>query len=212
MAMATANFMPSSLDSSQLLYGRKNLQAPARLSVKKLRSLDPSAHLSQMTIGLLLVSTSVFVVPPISLGAIFYGRYNKRLWNRTFSECLFLRRDWMERERALLCLLGYGDNPVSKGINSVSDLTSMLLYTVYVGIGMFMLTGPISFDNISFEYPSRKGADVLKNFNLNLDVSESVAIVEQSGSGKSSVLPPSIGPGYTFLLDCRKQLSETAPA
>jgi ABC-type multidrug transport system fused ATPase/permease subunit len=37
--------------------------------------------------------------------------------------------------------------------------------------------GPISFDNISFEYPSRKGVNVLKGFELQLNVGESVAIV-----------------------------------
>lgn len=37
--------------------------------------------------------------------------------------------------------------------------------------------GPIQFENVSFEYPSRKGVKVLKNLNLKLDVGESVAIV-----------------------------------
>lgn len=37
--------------------------------------------------------------------------------------------------------------------------------------------GPIQFENVSFEYPSRKGVEVLKNLNLKLDVGESVAIV-----------------------------------
>lgn len=40
----------------------------------------------------------------------------------------------------LLCLLGYGGSLVSKGVISVGDLTSMLLYTVYVGNGLSMLT------------------------------------------------------------------------
>lgn len=40
----------------------------------------------------------------------------------------------------LLCLLGYGGSLVSRGVISVGDLTSMLLYTVYVGNGLSMLT------------------------------------------------------------------------
>lgn len=47
--------------------------------------------------------------------------------------------------------------------------------------------GPITFENITFEYPSRKGVEILKDFNLQLNVGESVAIVGKSGSGKSSV-------------------------
>ncbi len=38
-------------------------------------------------------------------------------------------------------------------------------------------TGSIRFENVQFEYPSRKGVEILKNFNLELNVGESVAIV-----------------------------------
>lgn len=37
--------------------------------------------------------------------------------------------------------------------------------------------GPIRFEGIQFEYPSRKGVDILKDFNLEVGVGESVAIV-----------------------------------
>jgi ABC-type multidrug transport system fused ATPase/permease subunit len=37
--------------------------------------------------------------------------------------------------------------------------------------------GVLKFENIKFEYPSRKGVDILKNFNLEIGVGESVAIV-----------------------------------
>lgn len=126
----------------------------------------------------------------------------------------------------LLALLGYGGSLVSQGIISVGDLTSLLLYTVYVGSGLQMLTsfftsimrgigagsrifelldrppaippntgvslsperrGAVKFENILFEYPSRKGVEVLKDFNLEIGVGQSVALVGKSGSGKSSV-------------------------
>ncbi|TDL16129.1 hypothetical protein BD410DRAFT_731753 [Rickenella mellea] len=218
------------------------------------------------------------VVPPVSLGAVFYGRYIKRLSNRTqealgdmtkvatealsalrtvqafnaapqeeqkFSQRvdqvlalakkeatasgIFFGSTGWSGNVTLLCLLGYGGTLVSQGVISVGDLTSLLLYTVYVGSGLQMLTydcmvkssimrgigagmrifdlldrppaispsagvilsptrrGPVTFENVSFEYPSRKGVEVLHNFDLTLEVGESVAIVGQSGSGKSSV-------------------------
>ena len=37
--------------------------------------------------------------------------------------------------------------------------------------------GTISFKNIQFEYPSRKGVEILKDFNLDIGIGESVAIV-----------------------------------
>ena len=37
--------------------------------------------------------------------------------------------------------------------------------------------GRVMFENIGFEYPSRKGVEILKEFNLDLNVGESVAIV-----------------------------------
>ncbi|KAH9949263.1 P-loop containing nucleoside triphosphate hydrolase protein [Amylocystis lapponica] len=221
------------------------------------------------------------VVPPVSLGAVFYGRYLKKLSNKT-QEALgdmtkastllpvaqeslsalrtvqaFNARPYEEgkfhqkvdavltlaRREAiasgiffgstgwsgnvtLLGLLGYGGTLVSSGAISVGDLTSLLLYTVYVGSGLQTLTvffssimrgigagerifelldrapaipptaggvldptrrGPVRFENVGFEYPSRPGVEILKNLNLEIKVGESVAIVGQSGSGKSSI-------------------------
>jgi ABC-type multidrug transport system fused ATPase/permease subunit len=37
--------------------------------------------------------------------------------------------------------------------------------------------GPVRFENISFEYPSRPGVRILDDFNLEVGVGESVAIV-----------------------------------
>ena len=37
--------------------------------------------------------------------------------------------------------------------------------------------GPIRFENVSFEYPSRQGVSILKDFNLEIEVGESVALV-----------------------------------
>ncbi|PPQ93850.1 hypothetical protein CVT25_013559 [Psilocybe cyanescens] len=215
------------------------------------------------------------VVPPVSLGAVFYGRYLKQLSNKTqeamgemtkiASESLTALRTVQsynaipqEEEKfhqkilkvlalarkeaiasgiffgstgwsgniTLLALLSYGGTLVSHGDISMGDLTSLLLYTVYVGSGLQMLTTffssimrgigagmrvfevldrtpaipygkgeevpqnqfeTIKFERVHFEYPSRRGIEILKDFNLELTAGESVAIVGESGGGKSSV-------------------------
>lgn len=49
------------------------------------------------------------------------------------------------------------------------------------------LTGRVDFMNISFSYPTRPGHEVLKKFNLTLPPCKTVAIVGESGGGKSTV-------------------------
>lgn len=47
--------------------------------------------------------------------------------------------------------------------------------------------GEISFKNVSFNYPSRPDANVIKNMNLNVQAGTITAVVGRSGSGKSSI-------------------------
>ncbi|KAF3858154.1 hypothetical protein F7725_011355 [Dissostichus mawsoni] len=49
------------------------------------------------------------------------------------------------------------------------------------------LTGRVDFINISFSYPTRPGQQVLSKFNLTLPPGKTVAIVGESGGGKSTV-------------------------
>lgn len=49
------------------------------------------------------------------------------------------------------------------------------------------LTGRVDFMNISFSYPTRPGHQVLQKFNLTLPPAKTVAIVGESGGGKSTV-------------------------
>uniref|UniRef100_A0A672ZFN5 Mitochondrial potassium channel ATP-binding subunit n=1 Tax=Sphaeramia orbicularis TaxID=375764 RepID=A0A672ZFN5_9TELE len=49
------------------------------------------------------------------------------------------------------------------------------------------LTGRVDFMNISFSYPTRPGHQILKKFNLTLPPCKTVAIVGESGGGKSTV-------------------------
>ncbi|WP_109355701.1 ABC transporter transmembrane domain-containing protein [Sphingorhabdus sp. EL138] len=47
--------------------------------------------------------------------------------------------------------------------------------------------GQISFDNITFAYPTRQDANALKNFSLKVTPGETVAVVGPSGAGKSTL-------------------------
>ncbi|CAN9503487.1 unnamed protein product [Ophioblennius macclurei] len=49
------------------------------------------------------------------------------------------------------------------------------------------LTGRVDFMNVSFSYPTRPGQEVLKRFHLTLPPCKTVAIVGESGGGKSTV-------------------------
>jgi len=162
----------------------QNLSDGLRSIVMSTVGLGAMFYLSP-TLTLLMLA----VVPPVSLGAVFYGRYLKQLSNKTqeamgdmtkvATEALsalrtvqaynayeqeenkFLERvkkilSFARREAVasgiffgstgwsgnvtLLALLGYGGTLVSHGEISVGDLTSLLLYTVYVGSGLQMLT------------------------------------------------------------------------
>lgn len=129
------------------------------------------------------------VVPPISLGAVFYGRYLRRLSNltqeslgdlsRTAEEKLnafktvtaynaqalegkqfasrvedvrklankeaiasgiFFGSTGLTGNLAMLCLLSFGGHMVSTGAITVGDLTSLLIYSGYVGSSVSGLT------------------------------------------------------------------------
>ncbi|KAH9985450.1 P-loop containing nucleoside triphosphate hydrolase protein [Russula vinacea] len=250
----------------------QNLSDGLRAVVMSFAGLGAMMYISSHLTFLMLA-----IVPPISLGAVFYGRYLKRLSNKTqealgdmskvaqealaalrtvqvFNAASYEEKKFSGRvERiltlarreaiasgifygstgwsgnlALLTLLGYGGSLVSSGQISVGELTSLLMYTLYVGSGLQMLTyahstssimrgigagtrifelldrtpavqpgegvvlaparfGPIRFENVTFSYPTRRGVNVLEDFDLEVNVGENVAIVGKSGGGKSSI-------------------------
>ncbi|KAG8971616.1 ATP-binding cassette permease mdl1, partial [Tulasnella sp. 427] len=137
------------------------------------------------TMTLLMLS----IVPPISIGAVFYGRYLKRISNKTqealgdmskvaqeslhslrtvqafggypieenkfdtkvnsvmdlnrkeaWASAVFFGTTGWAGNVTVLMLLGYGGTLVSRGEISVGDLTSLLLYTAYVGSSLGSLS------------------------------------------------------------------------
>ncbi|ODN84680.1 hypothetical protein L202_00576 [Cryptococcus amylolentus CBS 6039] len=130
------------------------------------------------------------VVPPVSLGAVFYGRYLRKLSNKTqeavgdmskiaeeklnafktvaaynsqsleanlfagkvdsifqlakkeaYMTGIFWGLTGLTGNLAMLCLLGYGGHLVSIAEITVGDLTSLLMYSAYVGGSVSGLTG-----------------------------------------------------------------------
>jgi ATP-binding cassette subfamily B (MDR/TAP) protein 1 len=55
------------------------------------------------------------------------------------------------------------------------------------GIVPEQITGNIEFKDITFEYPSRPGVTIMKDFNLVIKQGQHVALVGESGSGKSTI-------------------------
>ena len=54
--------------------------------------------------------------------------------------------------------------------------------------GIPSLSGAVSFDRVNFAYPARPDIEVLKDFSLSIQPGEKVALVGQSGAGKSTIV------------------------
>lgn len=162
-----------------------NLSDGLRAVISAVVGVAAMVLISAKMTGLMLA-----VVPPVSIGAVIYGRYLRKLSNQTqealgdmsktaeeklnafktvtsfnaqnieasvFSEKvdavfqlsrkeaiasgIFFGGSGLTGNLTMLCLLGYGGHLVSRGEISVGDLTSLLIYTGYVGGSVSGLTG-----------------------------------------------------------------------
>ncbi|MGN0524933.1 ABC transporter ATP-binding protein [Eubacterium sp.] len=86
---------------------------------------------------------------------------------------------------------------ISKGMESLSSIGELLLENdVENNEGKYKmkeLRGEYSFENVCFHYDDDKQNDVLKGFSLNVPAGETIALVGESGAGKSTILNLVIG-------------------
>ena len=225
-----------------------------------------------------LTAVMLVIVPPISIAAVFYGRFLKKLSRQTqkavgemvavseerlgairtvqafnavepvetnrfkqkvdqifklakteaWASGLFFGGAGLSGNLTLLALLSYGGSLVAIGEITVGTLTSLMVYTFYIGSSMIGLTSffgtimkglgassrifelldsrPVSvvlgqgkalatatpprklvFDNVTFAYPSRPQAQILKGVNLTIEPGTTTSIAGGSGSGKSTI-------------------------
>lgn len=90
-------------------------------------------------------------------------------------------------------IAGLGDiyTHLQKAIGSSERLLEILQQedeSVASGKPVNKFEGSIAFENVTFSYPTRKEFTVLKDLNFNIASGEKVALVGQSGSGKSTII------------------------
>jgi len=74
------------------------------------------------------------------------------------------------------------------GIFSILDRSPLINVNEGFGLTLPNLNGKLSFQNVTFAYPTRPDTKVLKKLNLELLPGQKVALVGPSGSGKSTII------------------------
>ncbi len=82
----------------------------------------------------------------------------------------------------------WGDLMAGVGASQrVFEILEKEIWDSEIGLKLKSLSGQIEFKNVSFCYPSRKDAAVLKNLNFSIQPGQVIALVGSSGGGKTTV-------------------------
>ncbi|XP_043923540.1 mitochondrial potassium channel ATP-binding subunit [Protopterus annectens] len=156
--------------------------------------VDKSSHISEsLGAGIALFQgLSNFALNCIVLGTIFAGGSLMAGDELSAGDLMsfLVASQTVQRSMAMISVL-FGQ--VVRGLTAGARVFEFMLLepqiplTGGIKIPYYSLIGEVHFQDITFSYPTRPGHVVLKNFNLSLPPSKTVAIVGQSGSGKSTV-------------------------
>ncbi|KDR20884.1 ATP-binding cassette sub-family B member 8, mitochondrial isoform X1 [Zootermopsis nevadensis] len=155
---------------------------------------DEASHLNQhlgFGIGLFQAGTNLFLNGMV-LATLYLGGY--LVSNRQVSPgdlmSFLVATQTIQRSLTQLSLL-FGQ--MVKGLGAGArvfefiNLESSMPVTGGKKIPHHSLIGDVSFNDVTFAYPTRPQQVVLKNFNLHIPAGKTVAIVGSSGNGKSTV-------------------------
>ena len=80
---------------------------------------------------------------------------------------------------------------IQKSVGATEKLMDLIHETseldLFKGTNKPVLTGKISFNNVSFRYPQRPDVTVLKNISFDIETNQTLALVGTSGGGKSTI-------------------------
>lgn len=125
------------------------------------------------------------------LGVLWYGGYlviNEKITIGKLSSFIL----YTINMSTSVLMLGGILNQVITAIGVSEKLFQMMDLEVKIVNGKFKedksLMGNIKFENVCFEYPTKKDVQVLKNLSFEVKKGETVALVGSSGCGKSSIV------------------------
>ncbi|KAL0485635.1 ATP-binding cassette, subfamily B [Acrasis kona] len=186
-SVATANEVIGSMRTVRSMAGEEKELSRYTSNLNKVRYY---ALFNSLAKGLTMGPSAFFVWGSVALGFWFGGQ---RLQDGTYAAANFIKIYGF----CLMTIIGLFQATTIipefiKAQASAALLLKVILRKPAIpfrgGITPDTLAGKISFKDVTFRYPARPNIAVLKNFNLEIEAGTSVALVGQSGSGKSTIV------------------------